>query len=203
MTTEPDAAELAIRSRLIELVDGPPPVPPKPTARPKDWLDDILDATPEDAAEAPVAPEPATVPAPQPVEKPAEPRPAKPGKKKQKKAKPGAPRTAWDTRTPAPRQSLTEAWDNVPYRLRWLAYHASAAYLGWSLGLVGWATYVTGWIAHTGLVGPQAFFWYATAGVTVLVYRRTRGWWLPLAWLAAVPATSTVVGMLLYGTPRP
>lgn len=125
-----------------------------------------------------------------------QPKPKRPRKKKPRD--PAAPRTAWDTRPPSPRQSLIEAWDRVPYRLKWLAYHASAAYLGWSAGLVDYATYVTAWIAGTGLVGPQAVFWYCVAAATFLLYRRTRGWLLPAAWLAAVPVTSVVVGVLLY-----
>ncbi|CAM5250339.1 hypothetical protein SGLAM104S_01614 [Streptomyces glaucescens] len=82
--------------------------------------------------------------------------------------------------------------------MRWLGYHASAAYLGWELGLVDWASYVTAWITETGLIGVQAFFWYATGAATVFLYRRTRHWWLPVAWLAAVPASSVVTGVLLY-----
>ncbi|HEY6114631.1 MAG TPA: hypothetical protein VI172_01620 [Candidatus Dormibacteraeota bacterium] len=168
-------------------------------------MDDILAAESDPAPAVEEAPEPepeaASEPA-QPVEKqPAGPG-SKPGKKKRKKPKQGAPRTAWDTRPPSPRQSLAEAWDGVPYRLKWLAYHGTAAYLGWSVGLVGWATYVTAWIATNGFVGPQAFFCYGTAGVTILVYRRTRSWWQPVAWLAAIPITSTVVGVLLYA-PHP
>lgn len=210
--TNPGADELRIRSLLVARGVGPaaippkPAAPPKPTVRPRDWLDDILDTDPTPAAED--APEPETVAAPAPApaakEKPARPRP-KPRRKKRKKGKQGkqgGARTAWDTRPPSPRQSLTEAWDQVPYRLKWLAYHATAAYLGWCAGLVGWATYVTGWIADTGLVGPQAFFWYGVAGAQVLAYRRTRSWWTPAAWLAAVPLTSTVVGVLLYA-PHP
>jgi hypothetical protein len=130
---------------------------------------------------------------------------AQPTKRRKTKRKqrhnPAAPRTAWDTRPPSPRQSLADAWDRVPYRLKWLAYHASAAYLGWTIGLVGWATYVTAWIARTGLVGPQAIFWYLVGAATLLLHHRTRTWWRPVAWLAAVPASSTVVGVLLYGTP--
>lgn len=203
MTRDPGADELRIRALLVARQVGPDAAPPKPAARPRDWLDDIIDTGPTAATEAAPEPEPADAPQPVTVEKqPARPRP-KPGKKKRKKTRPGAARTAWDTRPPAPRQSLTEAWDQVPYRLRWLAYHGTAAYLGWSMGLVGWATYVTAWIADTGLIGVQACFWYAAAGGTVLVYRRTRGWWRPVAWLAAVPLSSTVVGVLLYGTPNP
>jgi hypothetical protein len=198
----PGADELRVRALLIARQVGPDAIPPKPAARPRDWLDGIVDT---DLAPAPPTPEPADeepadTPAPVAKTKPKNTR--KPGKKKQRKPKPGAPRAAFDGRPPAPRQSLADAWDRVPYRLKWLAYHASAAYLGWSVGLVDWATYVTAWIAQTGLVGPQALFWYSAAGATVLVYRRTRGWWTPAAWLAAVPVTSTVVGVLLYA-PHP
>lgn len=199
--TKPGADELRVRALLIAREVGPDAIPPKPAARPRDWLDDIITTDLAPAAEerekpAPAAPAQATAPLPAkaaPKKKP----------KKAKRPKPGAPRAAFDGRPPAPRQSLVEAWDRVPYRLKWLTYHASAAYLGWSMGLVDWATYVTAWIAQTGLVGPQALFWYAAAGGTVLVYRRTRSWWTPAAWLAAVPVTSTVVGVLLYGTPSP
>lgn len=240
MTTEPDAAELAVRDRLIELVDGPPVVPPKPAdvvpAAPsplsrraeKDWWDAVYkddqadrDTFTGNTPTPPAGPQPEDVPAEadedgepvgdaDPQEQP-EPnawqrhrktRLQKPGGEQSSRPVPGAARTAWDTRPPAPRQSLTEAWDRVPYRLKWLAYHASAAYLGWSVGLVDWATHVTDWIAGNGTTSPQAFFWYATAAGTALVYRRTRTWWRPVAWLAAVPATSTVVGVLLYA-PHP
>jgi hypothetical protein len=202
VSIQPGADELRIRSLLVARGVGPDAIPPKPAARPRDWLDDILDSNPAPAVEEPTEPEPAAEPTVEAPVKEQQQRPKKKRAKDGKRPKPGAARTAWDTRPPAPRQSLTEAWDRVPYRLRWLAYHATAAYLGWSVGLVGWSTYVTAWIADTGPVGPQAFFWYAVAGLTVLIYRRTRGWWTPAAWLAAVPATSTVVGVLLYA-PHP
>jgi len=209
------ADELRIRATLIKQGVGPdadpepvgtpkPAVPPKPTTRPRDWLDNLLD---DNATE----PEPAPAPDEEPAEDEPEAKPAAPtekapptskagGKKKQKKAKkpkPGAPRTAWDTRPPSPRQSLLEAYDAVPYRLRWLAYHATAAYMGWSAGLVDYATYITAWIADTGF-GPQAWFWCGVGAATLLLHRRTRGLWWPVAWCAAIPAASTVVGVLLY-----
>lgn len=204
MSHEPGADELRIRALLVANQVGPDAIPPKPTVRPRDWLDDILDTNP--------APEPATVEEAQepvtaapktdaePPQKDRGQRAPKPQKKRRKKAKPGTPRAGVDTRPASPRQSLADAWDRVPPRLKWLAYHASAAYLGWSIGLVGWSTYVTAWIATTGFVGPQAVFWYCAAGVTVLVYRRTRSWWRPVAWLATVPAASALTGVLLYGT---
>ncbi len=221
MSHEQGADELRVKAILAGRGVGPDAVPavvpPKPTGRPRDWLDDILDTKPGPAATPKPKPAAKADPAPKtgadPVEK-TTPKPpaskakpqAKAGKKRRKKRKqpgPDTPRSAFDTRPASPRQSLLDAWDRVPYRLKWLAYHAAAAYLGWSVGLVDWWTYVTSWIAGTGLVGVQAFFWYGVAVVEFLLYRRTRGAWLPVAWLAAVPVTSTIVGVLLYGTPHP
>lgn len=208
--TQPGPDERRVRQLLIKQGVGPdaemtPPAPAPPVRR-GDWLDDLLDDNapePEPVKEpAETAPEPEPD-APKPPAAPKEPKARKTRRNRPRRHDPAAPRSAWDSRPPAPRQSLIEAWGRIPYRLKWLAYHASAAYLGWTVGLVGWATYVTGWIAHTGLVGPQAIFWYVTGAATLLLYRRTSSWWWPVAWLAAVPASSTVVGVLLYGTPNP
>jgi hypothetical protein len=220
VSTELGADELRIRALLVAHEVGPDAVPnaipPRPAGRPRDWLDDILEADPTPEPEPEPVPEeessdePETTPEPGSVdgqEEQLQPRPKPPrsakksSSKKRKKPKPGAARAGVDTRPALTRQSLADAWDNIPTRLKWLAYHASAAYLGWSMGLVGWSTYVTAWIATTGPAGPagpQAVFWYVAAAGTVLVYRRTRTWWTPAAWLAAVPVTSTVVGVLLY-----
>jgi hypothetical protein len=200
---EPGADELRIRDQLRNQGVGPNAIPPKPTGRPRDWLDDILDSPPAAAVETP---EPQPRPALAPVGKPKALKPKRSRAKKRPKRKlqgPGQARTAWDSRPPSPRQSLAEAYDRIPYRLKWLAYHASAAYLGWTVGLVDWVTYVTAWIAATGLGGFQAALWYGAAAGTFLLYHQTRGRWRPVAWLAAVPASSVVVGVLLYGTPTP
>jgi hypothetical protein len=174
---------------------------PKPAPRPRDWLDDILDTPPTPQAPAPQKPEPAPkATAPKPTAAPAK-NPKK--KPRRRRPTPNTPRSAFDSRPPSPRQSLVEAWDRVPWRLKWLTYHASAAYLGWSVGLVGWVTYVTAWTANGHLASPQAIFWYATGASTLLLHHTTRSRWWPVAWLCAVPATSTVVGVLLYGTPHP
>lgn len=206
-SSEPGADELRVRGILRQRGVGPAAVPPKPADRPKDWLDDILNSPPPAAEEAPApAPEPGPGPAPagKPTHTPAKkPKTPKPKPKKAKKAgrrTPGQARTAWDSHPPSPRQSLAEAYDRIPYRLKWLTYHASAAYLGWSIGLVDWVTYVTAWIAATGRDSMQAALWYGTAAAAFLLYRQTRGQWFPVAWLAAVPASSVIVGVLLYGT---
>lgn len=219
--TAPGPDETRVRQLLVKNGVGPdarpaPAIPPKPAERPRDWLDEILNDTvptapPQSEATTPVKdadedtePAPVAAPAaiaPKKTRKPkARVTKRRPGRGK--RHDPAAARSAWDTRPPAPRQSLVEAWDRVPYRLKWLAYHASAAYLGWSVGIVGYATYVTAWIARTGFVGPQAIFWYVVGALLLVLYQCTRGWRLPVAWLATVPASSVVVGVLLYGTPH-
>ncbi|MDL5205116.1 hypothetical protein [Streptomyces sp. ALI-76-A] len=202
MSHQPGADELRMRAILRKHHVGPDPAPvsapPRPTARPRDWLDDIIKTDLAPAAPPPPAeqPKPTAPPKnPAPAKTPAE---AEKRKKHRNRPGPDTPHTPWDSRPEDPRQSLADAWDRIPYRLKWLAYHGSAAYLGWTVGLVGYATYVTAWIADTGLIGPQAIFWYVAAGATALLYRRTRSWWRPIAWLAAVPATSTIAGVLLY-----
>lgn len=217
--TAPGADEQRMQRILRErgvgpdAIPPPPTVPPKPTERPRDWLDDLYDSEPapapvKETVEPDAKPKPETV-KPEAPAKPKKPQASKARQARLKKRKrpkrhdPNVPRTAWDTEVPNPRQSLLDAWAAVPYRLKWLGYHLAAAYLGWMVGLVGWATYVTTWIATTGPVGFQAFLWYAAAAATFLLHRRTRSWWRPVAFLAAVPASSTVVGVLLYGTPHP
>lgn len=217
MSQQPGADELRIRATLIKQGVGPdadpapvvppsPPIPPKPTVRPRDWLDNLLDdnaaPAPADEDDEPEEDEPAPdANPPKPTAAAAKTKPQtkarKRKKRRSKKPGPNTPHTPWDARPQDPRQSLMDAYDRIPYRLKWLAYHASAAYLGWSAGLVDYATYVTAWIADTGF-GPQAWFWCAAAAATVLLYRRTRGHWWPVAWCAAIPVTSTVVGVLLY-----
>ena len=210
MSHDQGADELRIRSILRKQGVGPdadpaPAIPPMPTDPPSDWLDILLadNATPavadqDDEAEEdeptaePDAPAPAATTKTKPQAKA-----RKRKKRRGKKPDPNTPHTPWDARPQDPRQSLVEAFDRIPYRLKWLAYHASAAYLGWSAGLVDYATHVTAWIADTGF-GPQAWFWCGVGAATFLLYRRTRGHWWPVAWCAAVPVTSTVVGVLLY-----
>jgi hypothetical protein len=71
--------------------------------------------------------------------------------------------------------------------------------MGWSAGLVDYATSVAAWTADGHTEDWQAWFFYALGAATFLLYRRTRGQWWPVAWCAAIPVTSTVVGVLLRG----
>lgn len=204
--TKPDAAELHLRARLHHLVDGPaaeppamPPGPPpdsyRPAVRPRDWLDDILDTT---TAPAPAKERPARGPVelPRPVVK----EPAQPKAKAPKKPRRQRPTYRAEQQQPVPRMSLLDAWDRVPHRLKWLGYHAAAAGAGWWLGWVDWGTDTAAWYAAGHWLSPSALVLYGLGVVAAALYRRSRAWAWPVAWAAAVPVSSVVAGVLLYGT---
>lgn len=182
------ADELRVRAHLRELVDGPAAepsaVPPKPTARPRDWLDDILDS---DSTPAPSGPQPLSglvrkvndAPEPEPASRPRVRRPVR-------------------AREQAPRESLLEATARIPRRIRWLIYHATAAGAGWWLGWVDWSTNTAAWFAAGHWTSPDAWVLYGLGGVVLALYQRSRAWAWPVAWCAAVPVSSIVLGVLLY-----
>jgi hypothetical protein len=182
----PGADELRIRGILRSRgvgPDAPPPatpIPPRPTARPRDWLDDILDSSSAPPQPGPVPSTPPPPPAPPTV--PAPPVPPVPRRK------------------PAPRQALTDAWHTAPPRLRWLAYHATAAAAGWRLGIVDWATDTTAWYAAGHWTAPSAWVIYGLTAMACGLYRRSRAWAWPIAWTAAIPVSAATAGLLLYGT---
>ncbi|BBC35264.1 hypothetical protein SGFS_065580 [Streptomyces graminofaciens] len=196
--TAPGADELRIRYQLRRILDQPerPPMPPGPppdgyqATRERDWLDDIadLDFGPEPTPE----PAPASKDSePESVDKPRpEPAPAKP------RRRPTIPKPDPDD----PRQSLLDAWDRTPRRLKWLIFHATAAAPGWVIGWVDWATDTAAWYAAGHWTSSSAWVLYGLGGCALALYRRSRWWAWPFAWLAAVPVSSVVVGVLLYGT---
>ncbi|MES9522437.1 hypothetical protein [Streptomyces capoamus] len=174
MTAQPDADELAVRNRLRIFLHGPVPQPQPPAVSdPDDWWDRLYDDEP-----------------------------TKPGKGSTPSAPSAAPPTARvkapASSKPSPRQSLLDAWAGISPRLRWLIYHGTAAALGWGLGLTGWATQCTAWIAADRWANPQSIACYALGLGGVALHRRSRGWWWPVAWLATVPASAIVLGVLLY-----
>jgi len=193
------ADELRIRSILRRLIDGPdttpPPMPPgpppdgfRPVVRQRDWLDDILDAntTP--------APERGPVDLPAPVVKEPANQQAKPRKQRRQRPAYRAEQQA------APRQSLLDAWDRTPRRIRWLAHHATAAVPGWWLGWADWGTDTAAWYAAGHWVSPSGLVLYGLGACVLALYRRSRAWAWPFAWAAAVPVSSVALGVLLYGT---
>lgn len=194
MTSKPGADELRVRHHLHQLLNPPPPntppgPPPDDRQPPRDWLDDILDgnATPP----PPEPPSGGPVPLPGPVVK----QPAA------KRKNPPRQRPAYrKPAQPAPRKSLADAYTNTPPRLRWLAYHASAAGAGWWLGWVDWGTDTAAWYAAGHWVSPSGFVLYGLGACVLALYRRSRAWAWPFAWAAAAPVSSVVLGVLLYGT---
>lgn len=194
------ADELRVRARLRQLVDGPtpepPPMPPGPppdgyqrTGRPRDWLDDILDSNATPPAERP-ARDPAPLPGPV-AKQPAVRAPKQPSRQRPAYRKPVRP---------APRKSLADAWDGTPPRLRWLAYHATAAAAGWWLGWVDWGTDTAAWYAAGHWTSSSAWVLYGLGGCALALHRRSRAWAWPFAWAATIPVSSVVLGVLLYGT---
>ncbi|MFJ9128923.1 hypothetical protein ACIRJS_32960 [Streptomyces sp. NPDC102340] len=97
-----------------------------------------------------------------------------------------------------PRQSLMDALDNVPPRIRRLAANLAAAGLGWSLGWVAFAEDVVAWIHAHGPTDAQSIFWFVVGLACLALYRRSRRWWWPVAWMASVPAATALAGVLLY-----
>lgn len=187
MSTQQGADERRIAQILRQRGVGPDArssvAPPIPRQRPKDWLDDII-ATDLAPPPAPEPAGPATGPAPEPKLK-APKKTKKPGKKPKAKA-------------PAPRQSLLDAHASIPPRLRWLAYHATAAGAGWWLGWVDWGTSTAAWYAAGHWTSTSAWVLYGLGLCACALYRRSRRWAWPFAWAAAVPVSSIVVGVLLY-----
>lgn len=252
VTHEPGADELRMRRLLRERGVGPDAVAPPP-ARPRDWLDDIVDSAAIPAAEPkqPPAPRkdwwgplyqddrsdldtftgntPAPLMPPRPGYAPDVPAaedddpdqtdddseeaavaPAKARQWPMRKAgqddgkRPAkAPKKPHPAAPNAPRQSLLEALDRVPRRVRQLAYHASAAGAGWWLGWVDWGTDTAAWYAAGHWTTPSAWVLYGLGLCACTLYRRSRNWAWPAAWAAAIPISSVVAGVLLYGTGYP
>lgn len=228
--TKPDADETRIRGILRERIDGYAPqpelpaVPPalpdgyQPAPDPDAWWDDLYPVEetkpapePEQRRPAPRMPDwwrrkPTDLAADEETtEEPDEdeegedtgPEPA-PTRRPRKRRN---TRPAYlDDRPPAPRQSLLDAYDRIPHRLKWLGYHATAAAAGWRLGWVNWSTNTAAWYTAGHWTTPTAFVLYGLGLCAYALYRRTRGAPWPIAWAAAVPVSSVVVGVLLYGT---
>ena len=163
-------------------------VEPEPPQRPRDWLDDILEAN---ATPAPESPARGPVELTAPVAK------EHAGKTPKKLRR---QRPAYRTHQPdhSPRQSLLDAYASIPSRVRWLIYHTTAATAGWRLGWVDWGTDTAAWYAAGHWTSPSGFVLYGLGLGLCALYRRSRHWAWPVAWAAAVPVSSIALGVLLY-----
>lgn len=202
--TRPGPDELRMRGILRDRGVGPDAAEPDPPDReqpapaddPDAWWDRLYPDEPEPAedAEEPAAEEDAD----SEPDKAATPR-KRPRLRKATPARAKATRKADEHPAVAdPRRSLLDAIDAVPHRTRRLISHLTAAGLGWTLGWISFAEDVTAWIRTHHPADPQSIFWYAIGLACLALYRRSRSWWWPLAWLATVPAASAVAGVLLY-----
>lgn len=204
----PGADERRMQHILKERGVGPDALPPMPAERPRDWLDDLLDSnTPapapaEEAVEPEAGHQPAKPEAPAKPKKPQTGKARKARKRKRQRAKrhnPDTPRSAWDNKPSNPRQSLLDAWAAIPYRMKWLVCHLTAAAAGWRIGLVDWGTNTGAWFAAGHQTSSSACVLYVLAGLLVALYRMARKWAWPVRLVASTPIASITVGLLLYG----
>jgi hypothetical protein len=224
--TSQGADERRIRDHLIRMGVGPaatqapaPPAPPAP-APSDDWWDKLY------ADDEPAEPAPARVPSPRlpdwwaakperlpgtgqtapgtpavtPPTSTVTPPAATPGTPPAQSAAQAPARPAAQRHTP--RQSLLDAYANIRPRTRWLIHHATAAAAGWPIGLVDWGTTTAAWYAAGNWFAPSAWVLYGLGLCAISLYRRARTWAWPAAWAAAIPVSSTVLGVLLYA-PNP
>jgi hypothetical protein len=175
------------------------PAAPKPARVPSPRLPDWWAAKPDrlpDPAAATAHGTPAVTPPTSTVTPPA----ATPGTPPAQPAAQAPARPAAQRHTP--RQSLLDAYANIRPRTRWLIHHATAAAAGWPIGLVDWGTTTAAWYAAGNWFAPSAWVLYGLGLCAISLYRRARTWAWPAAWAAAIPVSSTVLGVLLYA-PNP
>lgn len=189
----PDREERAIRSWLRKRMDGaaqeqPLPAVPahlpaayRPALDQDDWFLRLYGPD----GHSPIEPATSPDPDPDPADDDPEPEPN-------------------DEPAPRPRRerrALAEAAPNLSPRMRWLALHATAAAIGWPIGLVHWGTDTAAWFAAGHWIDGSAWALYGLAAAAVALYRRTRHALLLGSLLGAVPVSSVALGVLLYGAP--
>lgn len=210
MTATPGADERRARLNLLRALDGSrvTPAPPPPAGegkRTRDWLDEILDDRPAPPPAAPRLPnwrtrEPLLDTGPQPADEPK--------LDADEDALGDETVDGWeDVDEPAPaRRPLTPAarrahaaYAGMPARVRVVAYTGSAAGLGWALGLEPlFSRWITACGHDTSTGGALALGAGLITVTAVLIDRRTRGWWPPLAWACRIPLASALLAVALY-----
>ncbi|MFB6955478.1 hypothetical protein ACFCYB_00220 [Streptomyces sp. NPDC056309] len=208
--TKPGADELRIRSILRQRGVGPDAqpdatIPPMPTQRPRDWLDDILDSNPGPAREKPAnerrAPGGAkgeseeTKPDPETEQEPEEEKPDAPAE--------GQP-PAWDPVAVADRivrayrdrpastrlrDAADVAWKSKA-RLGQLVFTASGVWAAWRIGMTPWL------LLHT--ADAPIGIPVAALGAGWLVNRRCDAGPLLIAWTGRAVYTATVINLVLH-----
>lgn len=184
---------VAVASTQTPTADAGDPaasIPSKPTTRPRDWLDDVLD---DNAAPAPVEPaEPDDEPEPQPDEDETDPA--------------DKPHTFQPQPDYWPRPRLPAAITHIPdqatnaisHSTRRLLYNASAAGAGWALGLYQPLAHAIADCGTTSIGGTLVLGIGGTALIAHLWDRRTRHWWPGIAWCARIPLATAVLALALW-----
>ncbi|MFJ5151389.1 hypothetical protein ACIQCF_07335 [Streptomyces sp. NPDC088353] len=208
--TKPGADELRVRSILRQRQVGPdaidqPAVPPKPTVRPRDWLDDILDSDPGPAREKPAKKRRAPA---GPKGESEETKPDPGTEEKPEEGKPDAPADdqppAWDPVAVADRivrayrerpasirlrDAADVAWKSKA-RLGQLVFTASGVWAAWRIGLTPWLLHAT----SDAPIGIPVL----VLGLGWLVNRRCDpGPWL-IAWAGRAVYTATAITLVLH-----
>lgn len=165
-------------------------VPPKPTARPRDWLDNLLD---DNATEPEPTPEPD--PEPEPDEET--------GEDEEQTDRPRAfePKTDYWPRPHLP-ATLTHIPDQaeaaISHGTRRLLYNASAAGAGWGLGLYQPLADALADCGTTSIGGALVLGIGGTALIAHVWDRRTRHWWPGIAWCARIPLATAILALALW-----
>lgn len=201
----PGGDELRVRSLLIMNGVGPDAgipgsIPPKPTARPRDWLDDILDANSATTKANPRrAPKKKTAPD---QEKPAT-EPAEDEESGEDHDQEDTP-LAWDPVAIADRiarayrdrpvgerlRDAAEVVVNSRARFGQLFFTASGVWVAWRLGFTPWLVHFT---ADAPLGIPIAAF-----GLGWSVNRRLDATALFFAWVGRAIYTATLINLVLH-----
>lgn len=198
--TKPGADELRVRQLLIKQGVGPDaglpsPVPPKPTVRPRDWLDDILDTAPQGNPQA-KKPSEVAKKTPKPADEPAE------DTSDEDDTDGELPR--WDPIAIA--DKIAEAYQRRPAgerlrdaahvvirskaRLGQLFYTASGVWMAWRIGLTPWLLHETA-DAPTGIPVAVLFTGWG-------LNRRLDHAPLLVAWCGRAVYTATVINLVLH-----
>lgn len=198
MTTQPGADELRMRAILQTRGVGPdaappPVIPPEPVARPRDWLDDILDSP---APSKPAAKKPRTPTAPDTTSE-------APGEE-DGEDEPGQVPSRWDPvavadrivhayqQRPAGERLKHAAQVVVASRARFgqLVYTASGVWAARQVGFTPWLLHFD----HDAPVGIPV----GILGLGWLVNRRLDGTPLLVAWCGRAIYTATVINLFLH-----
>jgi len=205
------ADELRIKSLLVRNGVGPdaepgPAIPPKPTERPRDWLDDILDTS----ADTPAGPA-------QKQNKPqvSEAKPPKLKKSKQAKSPSGKAEPANDSTWSS--AAAEKAKSTVTARLpkgkllnkqavARTAYWASAAGVGWSIGIGPWFLACLNYYLGSGFYGMAVLVVIALivlavdSGTHALRGPGRHAFARAAGWMTRIPLATALLAIALYKT---